>query len=293
MFLLIVRKMPGYLKSDVSFAGGAGRLTGDRWTPEGPSRGIVLLLHGGGQTRHSWREAGPALAQAGWTAIALDFRGHGDSDRAADGRYGIDAMAEDITWVLHAIGEPPVIIGASLGGLTGLVIAGEQPDAVRALVLVDAVPRIERKGSRRVAEFMRSAPDGFGSLEEAAEAVRAYQPHRVRPVNLDGMRKNVRLAENGRWYWHWDPKMTQPPDWAEMERMATRTRAAAAAVRVPVLLVRGQLSDVVSEDGATELLATIPHAKYTDVAGTGHMVAGDDNSVFLERVAEFLYNEVP
>ena len=280
--------MPGYTKSAVDFAGGAGRLAGDRWTPDGPSRGVVLLLHGGGQTRHSWREAGPTLAEDGWTAIAIDFRGHGDSDRAADGRYRVDAMTEDVLQVIDAIGEPPVITGASLGGLTGLVIAGERRAALRALVLVDSVPRIERSGTRRIFEFMRSAPDGFGSLEEAAEAVRAYQPHRVRPVNLDGMRKNVRLAEDGRWHWHWDPKMMQPPDWAEMDRLAARTRAAAARVRVPVLLVRGQLSDVVSAEGAADLLATIPHAKYADVAGTGHMVAGDDNSVFLERVAEFL-----
>ena len=253
----------------------------------------MLLLHGGGQTRHSWREAGRTLAEDGWTAIAIDFRGHGDSDRAADGRYRVDAMAEDVLRVIDAIGEPPVIIGASLGGLTGLVIGGEYPAALRALVLVDAVPQIERSGSTRIFEFMRSAPGGFGSLEEAAEAVRAYQPHRVRPVNLDGMRKNVRLAGDGRWYWHWDPKMTtQQPDPAEMDRLAARTRAAAAAVRIPVLLVRGKLSDVVSEEGAADLLATIPHARYTDVAGTGHMVAGDDNSVFLERVAGFLDSEV-
>jgi pimeloyl-ACP methyl ester carboxylesterase len=284
--------MPAYTNSTVDFQGGAGRLAGERWTPDGPSRGAVLLLHGGGQTRHSWREAGPTLAEAGWTAIAIDFRGHGDSDRAADSRYRVDAMAEDVLRVIDAIGEPPVIIGASLGGLTGLVIAGEHPDALRALVLVDAVPQIERGGSRRVFEFMRSAPDGFGSLKEAAEAVRAYQPHRVRPVNLDGMRKNVRLADDGRWYWHWDPKMMRPPDEAEMDQLAARTGAAAAAVTVPVLLVRGQLSDVVSAEGAADLLATIPHARYTDVAGTGHMVAGDDNSVFLERVAEFLDGEV-
>ena len=285
--------MPAYTNSAVDFQGGAGRLAGESWTPAGPSRGVVLLLHGGGQTRHSWREAGPTLAGDGWTAVAIDFRGHGDSDRAADGRYRVDAMAEDVLRVIDAIGTPPVIIGASLGGLAGLVIAGEHPAALRALVLVDSVPRIERSGSARIFEFMRSAPDGFGSLEEAAEAVRAYQPHRVRPVNLDGMRKNVRLAENGRWYWHWDPKMmAQRPDSAEMDRLAARVRTAAAAVRVPVLLVRGKLSDVVSEEGAADLLATIPHARYTDVAGTGHMVAGDDNSVFLERVTEFLDREV-
>ena len=252
----------------------------------------MLLLHGGGQTRHSWGEAGPTLADDGWTAIAIDFRGHGDSDRAADGRYRVDAMAEDVLGVIDAIGEPPVIIGASLGGLTGLMIAGEHPAALRALVLVDSVPKIERTGSQRIFEFMRSAPDGFGSLEEAAEAVRAYQPHRVRPVNPEGMRKNVRLAEDGRWHWHWDPTMMQPPDWAEMDRLSARISGAAGAVRIPVLLVRGQLSDVVSADGAADLLATIPHAKYADVAGTGHMVAGDDNSVFLERVAEFLDREV-
>src|ERR1700735_1933361 len=99
-----------YTKSAADFDGGAGRLAGDRWTPDGPSRGVVLLLHGGGQTRHSWREAGRALAEDGWTAVAIDFRGHGDSDRAADGRYGVDAMTEDALRVIDAIGEAPVVI---------------------------------------------------------------------------------------------------------------------------------------------------------------------------------------
>src|ERR1700727_2887611 len=160
--------MPGYTESADDFDGGAGRLAGSRWTPHGPSRGVVLLLHGGGQTRHSWGEAGPTLADDGWTAIAIDFRGHGDSDRAADGRYRVDAMAEDVLRVMDAIGEPPVIIGASLGGLTGLMIAGEHPAALRALVLVDAGPQIERTGSMRIFEFMRSAPDGFGQSTRRA-----------------------------------------------------------------------------------------------------------------------------
>ena len=274
------------------FEGGAGRLAGSRWTPDGPSRGVVLLLHGGGQTRHSWGEAGPTLAEDGWTAVAIDFRGHGDSDRAADGQNWVDAMAEDVLGVIDAIGEPPVIIGASLGGLTGLMIAGEHPAALRALVLVDSVPKIERTGSQRIFEFMRSAPDGFGSLAEAAEAVRAYQPHRVRPVNPDGMRKNVRLAEDGRWLRHWDPKMMEQPDWAEMDRLSARINGAAAAVPVPGAAGARPALRRRSADGPAHLLATIPHAKYADVAGTGHMVAGDDNSVFLERVAEFLDGEV-
>ncbi len=252
----------------------------------------MLLLHGGGQTRHSWRAAGATLARAGWTAIAIDFRGHGDSAWASDGRYGLDAMAEDVSEVLRTLPEPPVVIGASLGGMTGLVLAGEQPDALRALVLVDAVPRIDRGGAKRINEFMRSAPDGSESLADVAEAVRAYQPHRVRPVNLAGLKKNVRLAGNGRWYWHWDPAMLRPRAEDEMSRLIARAQAAAVAVRIPTLLVRGALSDVVTSEGAADLLTLIPHARYTDVAGTGHMVAGDDDSVFLDRVMEFLDGEV-
>lgn len=285
--------MTAFTKIDIWFEGCAGRLAGDRWDSAGVPRGTVLLLHGGGQTRHSWRAAGATLAQAGWTAITLDFRGHGDSAWAADGRYGLDAMVDDMTEVLRRLPEPPVVIGASLGGMTGLVLAGERPAALRALVLVDAVPQIERAGAQRVSQFMHSAPDGFGSLEEVAEAVRAYQPHRVRPVNLDGLRKNVRLAGDGRWYWHWDPRMMRGPhDPNELDQLGARSRAAAAQVRIPTLLIRGAISDVVTPEGAADLLTLIPHAKYADVAGTGHMVAGDDNSVFLDRVTEFLDREV-
>ncbi|MFJ8816423.1 alpha/beta fold hydrolase [Amycolatopsis thermoflava] len=275
-------------KESVYFLGQGGRLAGDCWMPESPSRGTVLLLHGGGQTRHSWRAAGDTLAGAGWTTFAIDSRGHGDSDWALDGRYGLDAMVEDATEVVGALPQPPVVIGASLGGLTGLVLAGEQPAAIRGLVLVDAVPRIEPAGARRIAAFMHSAPDGFGSLEEVAEAIRAYQPQRSRPVNLDGLRKNVRQGPDGRWRWHWDPAFLRPPDACEAAQMSARVRVAAARVQAPTLLVRGGLSDVVTEDGASDLLRMIPHAKYADVAGTGHMVAGDDNSVFLTEVSGFL-----
>ncbi|GAB2964419.1 alpha/beta hydrolase [Amycolatopsis acidiphila] len=275
-------------KESVYFLGEGGRLAGDCWMPESPARGTILLLHGGGQTRHSWGAAGSTLAGAGWTTFAVDSRGHGDSDWAVDGRYGLDAIVEDATNVVQAMPEPPVVIGASLGGLTGLVLAGEQPATIRGLVLVDAVPRIEPAGAHRIAAFMRSAPDGFGSLEEVADAIREYQPQRSRPVNLQGLRKNVRRGSDGRWRWHWDPAFLRPPEEPEAARTSARIRAAAARVQAPTLLVRGALSDVVTEEGAGDLQRLIPHAQYVDVAGTGHMVAGDDNSVFLTEVSQFL-----
>ncbi|MFC5952265.1 alpha/beta fold hydrolase [Pseudonocardia lutea] len=272
----------------VVFDGAAGKLVGDRWAPAAERRGPALLLHGGGQTRHSWFRTAAALAAAGWDAVALDARGHGDSDWAPDGDYGTDALNADLLAVVEQIGEPALLVGASMGGMTALVAEGEHGGLARALVLVDIVPRVEPDGVARIMAFMGANPDGFASLEEVAEAVRAYNPHRRRPPNPEGLRKNVRLREDGRWYWHWDPAFLRVGD--EPRRSTTHERAAAAAARVavPTLLVRGAQSDIVSEDGVQELLQLIPGSVHVDVSATGHMVAGDDNDVFTRTVLDFL-----
>jgi pimeloyl-ACP methyl ester carboxylesterase len=274
----------------VTFDGLAGPIIGDHWPAADPAKGIVLLLHGGGQTRHSWREAGPTLSGQGWTTYSIDSRGHGDSGWAADGDYGLDALAGDLRAVLARLPERPVLIGASMGGLTGLITAGETPGLLRALVLVDITPRIERAGAERVATFMRSAPNGFGSLEEVAEAISSYQPDRPRRNNPEGLRKNVRQGPNGRWFWHWDPAMMQLPvgsvtsaaDWQK------RIRDAAARIEIPTLLVRGEKSDIVADEGVAELRELIPGARYLSVGEAGHMVAGDDNATFLGGTGSFL-----
>jgi pimeloyl-ACP methyl ester carboxylesterase len=256
--------------------------------PADPARGTALLLHGGGQTRHSWRNTGATLAHAGWTAISLDSRGHGDSGWAPDGDYSMDALVDDLARVAATLPEPPVLIGASMGGLTALVGVGEQRVAAAGLVLVDIAPRIEPEGAARVAAFMRAHPDGFASLEEVADAVAAYNPRRERPASPDGLRRNVRLRD-GRWYWHWDPAFLRPrehPSDGAFDN--SRLTDAARAVVVPTLLVRGQQSEVLSADGAAELTVLIPGARAVDVSGTGHMVAGDDNDVFTREVLGFL-----
>lgn len=276
----------------VHFVSDTVRLVGDRWRPVGPSRGTVLLAHGGGQTRNSWKDAGAAIAYGGWNAVAVDARGHGDSDWAPDGDYSVDALVSDLLNVVSSFDEAPVLVGASMGGKTGLIAEGEHPGTVRSLVLVDIAPKIERVGAERIVEFMLSAPDGFGSLEDVAEAIRDYQPHRARSVNLDGVRKNVRRGHDGRWYWHWDPAFIRPLANIDMAGdFEVRARAAAAKVRVPTMLVRGGLSDVVSNDGVDELMTLIPWAQYVTIPGAGHMVVGDDNSQFLGQLSRFLDGE--
>ena len=179
------------------------------------------------------------------------------------------------------------------GRLTTPVGEGEIDGLLRGLVLVDVAPSIEVAGIEKITAFMRSGMDGFESLHDVADAIAAYNPHRKRPANLDGLRKSVRLGDDGRWHWHWDPAFitlnSREPDRGVMERAAV----AARAIRVPTLLIRGAESDVGTAEGACELLSVIPGSRMVDVADAGHMVAGDDNDVFSAAVEGFLRDPEP
>ena len=271
----------------------------------GPPEGTpVMLFHGGGQTRHSWGTALADLAAAGHRVWSVDLRGHGDSDWSPGGDYSDNVFPDDVRAVAGAVREqhgPPILVGASLGGSASLAAeAGSDEPLARALVLVDVAPNIEPGGVERIRAFMHQHIEtGFGSLDEVADAVAAYNPHRPRPSNLEGLKKNVRLRDDGRWYWHWDPSFmwSQRPDDEHRHILfaerTTRMEAAARSIEVPTLLVRGRQSDLLSEDGARRFLELVPHAEFVDVAGTGHMVAGDDNDAFTAAVTEFLGRHHP
>jgi len=263
------------------------RLVGDRWGGAGP-RGAVVLLHGGGQTRHSWARTAERLAAGGWAAIAIDMRGHGDSDWHPAADYTLDGFVADLLALLRTLEQVPVLVGASLGGITSLVAAGEHPGVARGLVLVDVVVQLEPSGRTRILEFLADNRDGFATLEDAAEAVAAYNPVRRRPRNLDGLRKNLRQGADGRWRWHWDPAFIQIDDEPQRQADPARLRAAASSLRIPTLLVRGMRSDVVSEAGMLDMLRLVPSAERVDIPGAGHMVVGDDNDVFVGCLEAFL-----
>jgi non-heme chloroperoxidase len=248
----------------------------------------VLLLHGGGQTRYAWGNTARTLAAQGWYAIALDLRGHGESDWAPDGDYSIDAFVADLRSVAACLSQAPALVGASLGGITSLLAEGEATEPMStAVVLVDVTPRIEEKGAERILSFMKAYPQGFARLEEAADAVAEFLPHRSRPRDLSGLAKNVRQGPDGRYRWHWDPQMLNSFQ-LDRVRNPERMLTAAKGLRSPTLLVRGRMSDIVSEEAVAEFRSLAPHARYVDVAGAGHMVAGDRNDAFSEAVVNFL-----
>ena len=159
---------------------------------------------------------GPLLRRwpiAGGTSYRVDLRGHGESAWPDDGDYQIDAFAADVPRSQRRSPQLPVLVGASLGGVASLVAIGESPTPVaRALVLVDVAPTIERAGVDRIGDFMTAhMDDGFGSLEEVADAIADYNPHRPRPSDLSGLTKNLRQRDDGRWVWHWDPRFMSGP----------------------------------------------------------------------------------
>ncbi|MFZ5706813.1 MAG: alpha/beta fold hydrolase [Pseudomonadota bacterium] len=249
----------------------------------------VILLHGGGQTRGSWRNAVAALARAGYRAIAVDQRGHGESAWSEKGDYLLDRFGDDLRRVIETLDARPILVGASLGGLASLLAAGEAPQAeVAGIVLVDIVPWMEKKGGEQVVGFMRGTDGGFDTLDEAADAIAAYLPHRPRPDRLDGLSRNLRQRADGRWYWHWDPAFVRPNAKWDMDDINRRLSAAARAVSSPLMLVHGTASEIVSEAGAARFRAMLPQAQVVPIAGAHHMVAGDDNDAFLGALLTFL-----
>lgn len=275
----------------ITVAGAAALpIVADHWPAA--ERPAVILLHGGGQTRHAWGETGRALAARGYDVVAMDLRGHGDSGWALDRDYSFDAYRDDLRAVQDRLGRPAVLIGASLGGIAALLAAGEgDPAQVAALVLVDITHSPSPAGASKIQGFMRGGQDGFETLEAAAAAVAAYLPHRRRPPNPQGLLKNLR-ERDGRWHWHWDPNFL---DVAANDRGRTHGRLAqaAAAVTAPTLLVRGSLSDIVTLADVEAFQRLVPHAEFVEVAGAAHMVAGDENTAFGDALLGFLTRTVP
>ena len=263
-----------------------------------PSRQPVLFLHGGGQTRHAWGNTAEALAEHGFYTICMDHRGHGESAWAGEGKYRVFHFVEDLQHVLAQLDQKPVLVGASLGGIASLLAETEQEESVaKGVILVDVTPRMETDGVDRIIGFMKGGSAGFASLDEVADSISQYLPHRNRPKDLSGLAKNLRRMEDGRYYWHWDPNMLEtwgPSQSTDEEgELLTRRLRDVSSLDIPTLLIRGRLSDLVSEETAAEFLEMVPHAEYVNLADAHHMVAGDRNDVFTDTVKEFLLRRFP
>lgn len=249
----------------------------------------VLMAHGFGQTQYAWENTGWQLAEMGYQAVSYDARGHGESDRAPSGEYDFEQFVEDFRRVCASLPNVPMVIGASMGGLTALLAHSEKPKVdLKAMVLVDIAPRWDERGVSAMLAFMRQHPEGFASLEEASESVRAFLPHRRRgkPTNPIKLSQNLRQASDGRWYWHWDPAMLALAE--KSANLQSRLQSASRRLKIPTLLVSGGESDMIGSEHVDEFIKLAPHAERAEVEGAGHMVAGDANDAFIESITPFL-----
>jgi pimeloyl-ACP methyl ester carboxylesterase len=263
----------------------------------------LVFAHGFGQTRHAWSLSAAALAGEGWQCITADARGHGESGWRADGVYEFEQFVDDLLDVARsavpaqlglarsAAPVKPILIGASMGGLLGLIAQAEH-EVFRALVLVDVTPRWELAGVERILAFMRAHPDGFASVDEAVAAIAHYLPHRAeryrneQPAS-ERLRKMLVPRDDGRLRWHWDPRLLERIA-ADAQNQQQHLIDAARRIRVPTLLISGEHSDIVSNSTIAEFQHCVPHAQHVRVARATHMIVGDRNDAFTDAVRAFI-----
>jgi pimeloyl-ACP methyl ester carboxylesterase len=259
--------------------------------PGDTRRPPVLLAHGFGQTRQSWSATQHRLAQAGHASLAYDMRGHGASgSNPPDRPYAADQFVSDVHTAADALGGNAILVGASMGGLTGVLAQAQKP-RFAALVLVDVTPRWESAGAERIQRFMGAHPDGFADYEQAADAIASFLPHRRERKRPEQLRHLLR-ASGGRLHWHWDPRLLAE-FMQSSDALQDEVARAATRIGVPVLLISGGRSDLVSDRTVDAFLALVPHARHERLADATHMVAGDDNDAFADVLLRHLGAQFP
>jgi pimeloyl-ACP methyl ester carboxylesterase len=258
----------------------AGEAYGD------PAAPPVLFFHGGGQSRNAWIGSAKAVAEAGYYGVSFDLRGHGDSDWAEDGDYLLDAFGRDVERLISCFDQPVTLVGASRGGQAALVGGSRHPDRVRLIMLADVAPMMRDDGVDGIREFFAEGEAGFATLDEAADSL-ARHLNQPRMEDSSRLTRAMRRDDAGRWHWRWDPatgrrEFLHPP--SEGEALL----AAAARVKSPIVLVRAELSHLLTDDGVARFGQLAPQLEVITAKGVGHMFTADRNDAFAAQLLECL-----
>lgn len=272
----------------ISFPGDGVEMVADAYGD--PTAPPVCFFHGGGQSRRSWAGSARRVASAGYYGLSFDLRGHGDSSWAVDGDYLLEAYGRDVEAIVASLARPIALVGASRGGQSALVGGSRRPDLVGLIMLADVAPQMVDTGVDNIRDFFRASDGGFASLEEAAEALHHHlgQP---RLPNVSGLAKSMRKQGN-RLFWHWDPRSTSP-EFLHPSSEGDALLAAAQRVTTPVVLVKAELSEIVSDDSVATFQRLTPQLQVEIANGVGHMFTGDRNDAFAERLLHHLGEYMP
>lgn len=254
------------------------------------SRRAVLFLHGGGQTCRTWDVACHELAQT-YRCVAVDLRGHGDTEWSYESDYRIEAHAADVGALVDTLGlARVVVVGMSLGGLSGLQFALDRPQAVAGVVCVDVGPWVNTEAAVPIRQFMQEVT-GLEQFEQFVAAALRFNPRRDERLLRHSLWHNLRRRPDGRLMWKTD--LRHRDDRAAVIAAALESlRTRIAALRAPILIVRGAESRVLDDDNMRRFAEAIPHARRVTVERAGHNVQGDQPKALVEALRGFL-DELP
>ena len=254
------------------------------WGTEGKQPSI-LLLHGALQQAHTWDSVALALCED-YHVLALDARGHGDSQWAPDGDYSPDAHQRDLDGFLDALGlDQFVMVGHSMGGRNGYVFASRRPEKVKALTIVDTGPDSQPAGRARIQRF-RELPDELDTYQEFATRIQEYTGRSRQRVS-GALKYNIRQRPDGKWTWKYD-KLLRSPGYSPGSWPARKLWDCLARLQCPTLIVRGEQSDIFPTDVLDRMLQVIPQSTSAVVPEAGHLVAGDNPAGFLKALRPLL-----
>ena len=245
----------------------------------------IVFLHGGGLNAHTWDIVGVMLRDR-YRCIALDQRGHGDSEWSPANDYGVDTQVQDVEGFIEALKlQNPVLVGQSMGGLNSMAYAVRHSARLKGLVVVDVGPEIEAAGTQRIREFA-STPE-LGSLEEFLERAIKFNPLRDRAVLRRSLFYNLRQLPSGKFALKHDQRRASEDVSRISAAQRERLNSEVTKISCPTLIVRGALSDVLSDRGAENFARALPRARWVKVEKAGHNVQGDNPGGLLEALNPF------
>ncbi|HEX5455475.1 MAG TPA: alpha/beta hydrolase [Stellaceae bacterium] len=247
----------------------------------------ILFLHGGALTAHTWDLCCLALRE-NYRCLALDQRGHGDSDWASDGDYSIAAQVADVRgFIDHLKLDRFVLAGMSMGAINALAYAINHSERLSHLVIIDAGPEMRRPGSSRIRDFVNDVADAV-SIEAIIERALEFNPRRDPKILRRSLMHNLRRQEDGSWRWKYDRSRFQRLDQETHRAERARLADGLDRIRCPSLVVRGGDSDVFHEEDAERLAARLPHGRHVTVPNAGHTVQGDNPKGLVAELRRFL-----
>ena len=247
----------------------------------------VLFLHGGGLNAHTWDIVCAALRDERH-CVALDQRGHGESEWSPTMDYGIESHVGDLDAFVGGLGfERFVLVGMSLGGVNAMAWAGRHSQRLAGLVVVDVGPEIRTDGVRKIAAFTSEATP-LDSVEQFVDRALAFNPRRNRDLLRRSLLHNLRRMPDGRWMWKYDQRHRGKADPGAYERRRELLWSAVDRIECPTLVVRGAQSDVFHDEDAERLAARFRQGRWVKIPGAGHTVQGDNPADLLRELRPFL-----